>query len=186
MSLLFFFSVDSQAGDSLGVSANTIIRSQLQSLANEVVEQAKFDSCNRVNLWIEGDEPRSLAENAFTESLQKKNIQAILKTDTASEWTLHIFLLESTVAVQKIDTLKLTRDIRTVLEARTIKGKEREVHLLGTFQREMKDTAQVFPSAQISGGLEGEQEGGFQKLLTPLIVISGAILIVYLLFTVRS
>jgi hypothetical protein len=176
----------SRAGDSTGVSSALVVRSQLQSIADEVVDQAKFDTKGRVSIWVEGEGPRSLAENAFIETLQKRSYTSGLGMETASGQTIHVFLLGTDIKVRELDAKYSERNINTTLEVRTMSGTEREIRLLGIFHRETKDTAQVFPSVQLPAGLKDEETGVMQKLFTPLIIISGSILIVYLLFTVRS
>lgn len=78
------------------------------------------------------------------------------------------------------------RSIRTTLEVRKVTGMDRKVSILGTFYRQVSDTAQTFPSVQLSTEQSDGKSGILQKLLTPFIVISGAVLIIYLFFTVRS
>ena len=176
----------SRASDSIGVASASVIRLQLQSIADEVFDQAKLDPKDRVALWVEGEGPRSLAENAFVETLQKRSYTSVLSTGKTSEQTLHVFLLSTDIKVRAVDEKYSERNISLAIEVRTVFGTEREVRLLGTFHREVKDTAQVFPSLQLSVFPANEEESVMQRLLTPLIVISGAVLIVFLLFTVRS
>lgn len=68
------------ANDSTGVSNASVIRLQLQSIADEVVGQAKLDSIDRVSVFVEGEAWRSLVENAFIEALQKRNYISVLDT----------------------------------------------------------------------------------------------------------
>jgi hypothetical protein len=177
---------ESRASDSLAVGTAWVIRSQLQSIANEVVEQAKFDSAGQVVLWVEGEEPRSLAANAFIETLQKRGYTTVLHEETSKGQALHVFLLRTDCKIQKLDAKYFEREIHIALEARTTIGTDRKVRFLGVCHRESKDTAQVFPSVQVSGVRVVDEENLIQQVLTPIILISGAVLIVYLLFTVRS
>jgi hypothetical protein len=186
--IVFFigkFSI-SRASDSIGVTSSSVIRLQLQSIADEVFDQAKLDPKVRVALWVEGEGPRSLAENAFVETLQKRSFTSVLSTGKTSDQTLHVFLLSTDIKVRAVDEKYSERNISIALEVRTVLGTEREVRLLGTFLRVAKDTAQVFPSLQLLVLPANEEESVMQRLLTPFIIISGAVLIVLLLFTVRS
>ncbi len=176
----------SQASDSIGVSGASVIRSQLHSIADEVVGRAKLDPESKIALWVEGEGQRSLAENAFIETLQKRGYTTLLSTGNALEQTLHVFLLGTDIKIRAVDEKYFERSISTKLEARTILGAEREVHLLGTFHREGKDKAQAFPSFHVPALQTDEEEGLMQRLLTPLIILSGAVLVIFLLFTVRS
>lgn len=176
----------SHASDSIGVASASVIRFQLQSVADVVIDQARLDPKGRVALWVEGEGPRSLAENAFVETLQKRSYTSILSAGKTSDQMLQVFLLSTDINVRPVDEKYFERNISIALEVRTVLGTEREVRLLGTFHRETKDTAQVFPSLQLSVLPANEEESVMQRLLTPLIIISGAVLIVLLLFTVRS
>jgi hypothetical protein len=184
---LFFgiFSI-SRASDSIGVASALVIRSQLHSIADEVVDHAKLDPKNQVALWVEGEGQRSLAENAFVETLQKRGYTTVLSTGKTSEQMLHVFLLGTDIKIRAVDEKYSERSINTTLEVRTILGTEHKVYLLGTFHREGKDKAQAFPSFQIPTLQAEEEESLMQRLLTPLIILSGAALIIFLLFTVRS
>jgi hypothetical protein len=176
----------SRASDSIGVASALVIRLQLNSIADEVVGRAKLNPENQVALWVEGEGQRSLAENAFVETLQKRGYTTVLSAGKSSEQTLHVFLFGTDVKVRAADKKYFERSISTSLEVRTILGVERKVNLLGTFQREGKDIAQAFPSFDTSVIQTDEGESLMQRILTPLIILSGAALIIYLLFTVRS
>ena len=43
------------ANDSIGVNSTSVVRSQLQSIADEVVDSAKFDIKARVAVLVEGE-----------------------------------------------------------------------------------------------------------------------------------
>jgi hypothetical protein len=187
MIVLFFGLLSvSRASDSIGVTSASVIRLQLQSIADSVIDQAKFDPKGRVALWVEGEGQRSLAENAFVEAFQKRSYTSIVSTRKTSDQTLQVFLLSTDITVRAVDEKYSERNISIALEVRTVLGAEREVRILGTFHREAKDTAQIFPSLQLSMLPANEEESVLQQLLTPFIIISGAVLIVVLLFTVRS
>jgi len=159
---------------------------QFHSIAGEVIDSAKLELKSQVALWVEGEGQRSLAENAFIETLQKRGYTTILSTGKTQEQTLHVFLLGTEIKVRAADEKYSERSIITAIEAKTILGAERKVYLLGTFQREGKDKAQIFPSFQMPVPQADEEESLIQRLLTPLIILSGAVLIIFLLFTVRS
>jgi hypothetical protein len=177
----------SYASDSVGVNQAAVIRSQLQIIADEVVDQAKLDTMDRVSVYVEGEAWRSLVENAFIEALQKRNYITVLGTGTKSfGQTLQIFLLGTDIRVREINTKLFERSISTSIEVRKIVGTSRQASLLGTYSRQALDTAQVYPSLQLPLAQKDEKNTVLQTLLTPLIVVSGAVLIIYLFFTVRS
>jgi hypothetical protein len=174
------------ANDSTGVNSTFVVRSQLQSIADEVVDSAKFDVKGRVAVLVEGEGPRALAENAFIEAFQKRNYASVV-IDTASiNQILHMFILNAEIKVRELDAKLSERNIRTTLEARIVKGAEHEVRMLGTFHRETIDTAQVFTAGLLPAVQKNDETGILQRMLTPFIVVGGAIVIVYLFFTVRS
>jgi hypothetical protein len=172
--------------DSAGVNSLSIVRAQLQSIADEVVDSATFDRNGRVAVLVEGEGPRTLAENAFIEAFQKRKY-AFVGIDTAStNQILQVFFYNAEIKVRELDAKHSARTIRTTLEARMVKSAEREVRMLGTFQRETKDTAQVFAAGMLPPAQKSDENGTLQRMLTPFIVVGSAIVIVYLFFTVRS
>lgn len=186
MILLAVSSATSFTNDSIGVNSTSIVRSQLQSIADEVVDSTKFDIKARVAVLVEGEGNRTLAENAFIEAFQKRKFTFIVIDTTSVNQILNVFILNSEIKVREVNAKLFERIIRTTLEARIVKGAEREAHILGKFNREIKDTAQVF-SEELLPAVQKENESGiFQRILTPFIVIGGTIVIVYLFFTVRS
>ncbi len=186
MILLAGSDVMSCANDSVGASSTSIIRLQLQNIANEVVDSAKFDVKGRVAVFVEGEGQRTLAENAFIEAFQKRNFTSIVMDTVSVNQILNVFILNSEIKVRELNAKLSERIIRTTLEARMIKGTEREAHILGTFCKETKDTAQIFAEGLLPLVKKDEESGILQRMLTPFIVIGGAIAIVYLFFTVRS
>ena len=172
--------------DSTGVSSTAVVRAQLQSIADEVIDSAKFDVEDRVAVFVEGEGSRTLAENAFIEALQKRKYSSVLM-DTASVHQLfHVYILRAEINVRELNAKISERNIRTTLEARIVKGAERNVHILGTFQRLTKDTVQTTTLGLIPAVQNNDENGILQRMLTPLIVVGGAVVIVYLFFTVRS
>jgi hypothetical protein len=158
----------------------------LQSIADEIVDSVKFDVKRRVAVLVEGEGLRTLAENAFIEALQTRNYASVV-VDTASiHQILHLVILDAEIKVRALDAKFSERKIQTTLEARVVQGAERRVRMLGTFHRETKDTAQVFLSGLIPTVQKNDESGILQRMLTPFIVVGGAIVIVYLFFTVRS
>ncbi len=148
---------------------------------------AKLDLKSQVALWVEGEGQRSLAENAFIETLQKRSYASVLSTGKTSGTDASCI---STWYMKSKSEQWVKNILNGVLLPRskykTILGVERKVYLLGTFQREGKDKAQIFPSVQMPVLQADEEESLIQRLLTPLIILSGAVLIIFLLFTVRS
>ena len=163
-----------------------VVRNQLKSMAEEVVNLSNLNPNNRVTLFVDGEEPRSLAENAFIEVLQNKGFTSVVKSEIEIEQMLHISILNVNIKVRELENKLSERTIRTMLEAKTVTGQQREVKYLGKFQRQTADTAEVFSSAQLASAVKVENGGIMQRILTPFIVISGVVVVIYLFFTVRS
>jgi len=172
--------------DSTRVSSTSVMRSQLQSIADEVVDSAKFDIKGGIAILVEGEGPRTLAENAFIEAFQKRNYVSIAIDTTLRNQILNVFILSSEIKIRQLDLKLSERIIRTTLEARIVKGAERETRILGTFHKETRDTAQVFTTELLPTVQKNDETGILQRMLTPFVVVGGAIVIVYLFFTVRS
>jgi hypothetical protein len=172
--------------DSTGINSTIIIRSQLQSIADEVVDSAKFDGKGRVAVFVEGGGQRTLAENAFIEALQKRKYTSVVIDTSSTDQILHVFILNAEMKVRELDAKMSERKIQTTLEARMVQGHEHEVRILGTFHREAKDTAQAFITELLPSAQKNDETGILQRILTPFIVVGSAIVIVYLFFTVRS
>jgi hypothetical protein len=176
----------SYADDSTDVSSTVIVRHQLKSIAQEVFAKSKFDPKVRVILNVEGDGPRSLAENSFIEIFNDQHFSSILLQRSIEEQTLSIYLLGVTVTSRQLDSKLFERRCQTKLDARTVTGLDHETQFIGTFHRESLDTVRTFSSFDFFPEQITDKSNLSQRLLTPLILIGGAILIVYLFFTVRS
>ena len=172
--------------DSTGVNSTTIIRTQLQSIADEVVDSVQFTINERVAVFVEGEGLRMLTENAFIEALQKRHYPSVV-IDTASiHQIIQVFIFNAEIKVRELNAKYSERIIGTTLEARVVQGAERQVRMLGTFHRETKDTASVFVSGLLPAVRKNDESGFLQRMLTPFIIVGGAVVIVYLFFTVRS
>jgi hypothetical protein len=176
----------SSAADSIGVASAAIARSQLRSIAEETLDLAQLDQKYRVAVIVEGEGPRTLAENAFVDALQKRNYIPVTDIGAASGQSIRVYFLGFDVRVRELYSQSMERTVSTELEVRTVKGLQHETRVLGTFHREDKDTAQAFPENRVPAAAGQGDEGTVQRMLAPLIVISGAVLIIYLFFTVRS
>jgi len=172
--------------DSTGVNSATVVRSQLQSIADEVVDSAKFDVKDRVAVLVEGDGPRTLTENAFIRALQKRNFTSVVIDTASKNQILQLIILNAENKVRELDAKLSERNIRITVEVRVTKGVEHEVRMLGTFHRETKDTVQTYSAGLLPVVQKKDESGILQRMLTPFVVVGGAIVIVYLFFTVRS
>jgi hypothetical protein len=186
ISLLHSFFQFALANDSTAVSGTAIVRSQLQSIAKEIVEQAKFDSTNIVLLTVKGEDPKELAENAFLLALQNRHIKCALKEPVVNGQALSIYLIDVSTKIRTIGQKKDERTIASTVEARATTGSEYATRVLGLFTRASTDTVHEFSSVLYSESAGSKDEGVLQRIVTPFIIIGSAVVIVYLLFTVRS
>jgi hypothetical protein len=176
----------SSPNDSTGINSTTIIRLQMQSIADEVIDSAKFDVKGRVAVLVEGEGQRPLAENAFVEALQKRQYASVVIDTVSVHQILRVYLYNSEINVREVESKLSQRNIRTMLEARIEKGAEHETRMLGTFLRETKDTVQTVMAESLPAVQKIDDGSILQRMLTPFIVVGGAIVIVYLFFMVRS
>jgi hypothetical protein len=172
--------------DSAGVSSTMVVRKQLHQIAMDVVDSAHIDMNRQVAVVVEGDGPRMLAENALIEALQNRHCMAVVIDTTSVSQILYAFVFRTSVKLHPVDDKYSERNTQTVLEARVVNGADRRAQMLGSFYRETNDTAQVYASPEFPDVQKNEEDSIFQRMMTPFIIIGGAIVIVYLFFTVRS
>ncbi len=184
--IVFGFFDIAYSNDPENISSTAIVRSQLQSMAEEAVEKFEFNPHSNIAVFVDGEEPRSLAENAFIDVLKNKNYTAILTSEKKNYQSLQISILNVSVKIRQLAEKLSERTVQTVIEVKAKKENDGAVVMLGTFQRQTRDTAETFVSPQIGFFGGNEEESVIQRILTPFIVIGGIITIIYLLFTVRS
>jgi hypothetical protein len=182
----FGFYSNSCAQDSTDVSSVEVIRGLLKSIADEAVTRIKLNPQVRVALRVEGDGPRSLVENTFIEALQGQNYISILNVQSGEGQVLSVYLLGITLSAKQLDLKLFKRSCQTKLEVRTIVGADRKAQFIGTFHRESLDTVHTYPSLQFLSQQGENEDSVMQRIMTPFILIGGAVLVVYLFFTVRS
>lgn len=171
-------------------STAMIIRQQFASIADEVVQKLQPAHNANVGITVEANRYRSLAENAFLQSLQQKGYSASLgRGRDSDEAVLDVNVLTDQVAFEGIGQRGYARTVQTGIEARVEYPKMDSAAVLGLFQRISRDTvAQRDPGIPVtSGALSYDEESSiFQRFLGPLIVLASSIVVVYLFFTVRS
>ena len=172
--------------DSAGVSSTMVVRKQLHQIAQDVVDSAHIDVNRRIAVVVEGDGMRMLAENALIEALQNRHCTSVVADTASVSQILYAFVFSTDVKIHPVNEKYSERSTRTALEARVVTGADRRAQMLGSFYRETKDTAQIYASPVFPDAQKNEEDGFFQRMMTPFIVIGGAIVVVYLFFTVRS
>jgi len=139
---------------------------QWRSIADSVRVRSPQDASGRIILVVEAEKDRSLIENAFLESFGKTDLRLIVTGEHVS-------------ADAKV--LRISGIVRLEAPASEVTCDARW---------EEADGAQYLGRFRSSPG-EFSRDGSsgataLERFIEPLVVISGAILIVYLFFTVRS
>jgi len=171
--------------DAESTSVVVVIRRQLQSIADEVVGRLNAEEGQTVGLDVESPRYRGLVENAFVDALQRRHLSATSSdVDRAKAW-LHVYLLEQHVGYAETNAGLFERSSRTVVEVRTQHGETEDLRRL---ERTTVDSTTVRESENEVGRSMAEEDAPsfLDRTLLPVVIIAGAMVIVYLFFTVRS
>ena len=144
------------------------LRVQWETLAESIFVRIPSASLGRVILVVEAEKDRSTIENAFLVSFGRKGAQLMITEEKASGET-------RVLRISGIVTLE-SPSLQTSCDARWEEG-DGSVSYLGRFRSDVP----IKP-------LENGPPGGtvLERILEPLVVIAGTILVVYLFFTIRS
>jgi len=158
-----------------------VVREQFHSMAIEVLESFDPDSVTEVALVVETERLKSIAENAFIEAFTAKGKTVRLAGNGHDgPVVMRVTVLSQETDVEPLPDGKSGRRIGTSIEARCEWPATGEILYRETLSRTHVDTVSV-------GVAEPLLKPTFlEKIAEPVVVISGAILIVYFLFTVRS
>ena len=174
------------ANDSLQVSDAVILRRQLQTIADQVMDKIKADVAGSVSIAVEGENPRTLAENAFVDAAQERGLRSTIGNSMPNEAILSVYILQAAARIHELNSKQSERIVDVSLEARLSTAEDREMKLIGTFSESSKDTVPAEFGKPALPTHQAEEGSTLQKILTPLIVIGSTVIIVYLFFTVRS
>lgn len=151
------------------------LRAHWEEIADSVL--TRLGRNNVPDVWLIVDTPtaKTLIENVFLERFQQKGAIIILQGEETG----------GSVPQLRVSGIHMTRTskpgeaddaaIRTECEVRLEKGNG-EARFLGRFEKESP--------ADLPGRASGMNV--IDRVLEPLVVIAGAVMIVYLFFTVRS
>lgn len=139
---------------------------QWKKIADSVLIGIPMPPSGRIALVVEAEKDRSLIENAFLATSEKKGLQILLEQEAASQGT-PLMRISGIVNVGPASN-NVSCDVRW----EEVGGVAR---YLGRFRGGAED-----PAADSGSGTV------FERFVEPLVVIAGAVLIVYLFFTVRS
>lgn len=175
-----------ESGDS---SALSVLRSQAGSISVDVLKAIGPTYPLELQLAVEEAVLPSVVENAFLETFTQRGIrigESGLSGDGESRLT--VLVLDQRAVFVSLESGSYERTVRTVLEGRFAPGEGAPLRYLGSFERTTVDTVRDQESLPwVRQDLEtGQESSTFSKILAPLVIISGAALIVYLFFAVRS
>lgn len=163
-------------------------RVQLHSLAREIARACRdtIQSVSTLTLRVESAPQKTLVENALIEALRTAGFEVRMAESNSSFPLLHVFVVGHSESRRELDGMKIERTIRSGLDARVELSNGTAV-TLGLFSSESRDTL-VRGSSSVLPGVTSEEESVsiFEKIAAPVLLITGAFLIVYLFFTVRS
>jgi hypothetical protein len=172
------------------VSTPMVFRMHLQSLAAEVAEKLQLRTGSRIGLVVEAQRSATMVENAFIQVLSGKGCRTFVKpAPDSTDLLLSLNVLTENVRFDDVISHGFLRTITIDVEARVMDSGGKSADVVGTFHRVSRDTVtQKDEGLAVRNGSihEPEELSTLQKLIGPLIVLTGGILVVYLFFTVRS
>lgn len=172
------------------VSTPMVFRKHFQSLAGEVAEKLKLKPGCRIGIVVDAQRSATMVENAFIQELSRKGCRTFVnQAPDSTDMLLSLSVLTEYVRFDDVISQGFLRTVSIDLEARVTDAGQKSAEIVGTFHRLSRDTA-----TQKDEGLafrndltrEPEESSILQKLIGPLVVLTGGILVVYLFFTVRS
>jgi len=152
---------------------------QLKSVAEELAAEFGVGRGQRLALNVESQHKKTVTENAFLEVLKDRGALVYLATGVgnAEDSVLRVVVLVQEAKRHELEDGVAVRYVETMMDAR-IETRSGVVPAQKIFHRVSTDTLRVRSWSTDASFLE--------RLLEPAIVIGGAILVVFLLFTVRS
>lgn len=173
------------AGESPSVL--TVIHRQAAGMMEEVLSRMGPSAPAAVKLSVEQAAYPRAVENAALQALQGHNVAVNPGTDSSA--VLRLLLLEQSVGYAQLGGGWWARTIRTRLEARLEEHPGEGWRYLGEFERSEKDTVNATERPVVAGASladSAQTPSAWERVVTPAVVLGGAVLIIYLFFTVRS
>jgi hypothetical protein len=171
-------------------SSEVIVRDLLKGVASEVVIRSKLEPSTGVTVVVDAKKFTTLVENAFFEALSSKGYRPFLGASIDSSiGTLTVNVLGDPVRLEDLGKGLFERSVDLELQARFVARNGGKAEFLGEFSRSYRDTV---ASWEIEETMVDRRPAvvvsptTFERMAGPLIVLAGSILVVFLLFTVRS
>jgi hypothetical protein len=172
------------------VSTPMVFRMHFQSLAGEVAGKLKLKPGCRIGIVVESERSATMVENAFIQELGGKGCRTFVKpTPDSTDMLLSLSVLTEQVRFDEIISRGFLRTVSVDMEARVMDAGQKSAEIVGTFHRLSRDTVTQRDEGRAfrnGSSREPEELSAFQKMIGPLVVLTGGILVVYLFFTVRS
>jgi len=170
-------------------SVLTVFRAQAGSISSDVLMAIGEPFPVAVRLSVEEAPLASVVEYAFLETCAERGITVRTAASTTENSNhVRILVLEQRAAFDSLDSGVYLRTVRTTCEGRFSPGDGGAVRYLGLFEQTTTDSVESrepMPWTRVET-IPEEEPSVFSKALAPLVIISGAALIVYLFFAVRS
>ena len=156
-----------------------ILHAQLKGIADELAEDFTVDRGQRFVVHVESTQHKTVLENILLEVLKSRGAEARLLTGggMAGDSVLRVVILGQQTSLDQAANGTTVRNAETIVDAR-IETSDGDVPAQRVFRRSFADT--------LAADTRAAEMTLFERLLEPAIVILGAVLVVYLLFTVRS
>jgi hypothetical protein len=197
--LLTGLSVRGYAGESTDppTKANLeIFRSQLDSLASEVLERANLGGEKNLFLNVRSSDSSLVARNMISEALKRLRYNVFFAS-RGDEATIDLAFVETSVRYGSVfrqsilGERKAERTINTVISA-NVRSVQNEVLFAGSLSRTLRDTVSVGDIPDLENSSipfthgEAPEGGAFDNILAPAIIVGASAVVIYLFFTVRS
>jgi hypothetical protein len=160
------------------------LREQAGGIADSAAKIALRKGITSVGLSVEGRGSHIVVQNAFIEALNQARVSVIDGApEMSSQVRLRVLILGQAAQAVLLTDGRYERTVRTSIEPR-LEMSSSEIQTLGILERISKDTVQSAVTEEIFDGTADEST--VERLMMPLIVVTSVVLVVYLLFTVRS
>ena len=185
LSLVLVGRVQAQGSDSV----LSVVRTQLRSMGNDIGRaiKEKVPAPATLELQVEASSGKAMLENALIEAISEAGYVLRLPGKEHTTPALHVLMLNQTVGHRELQGAGFERSIRSELEAR-LEGKHGNVMYLGSFSAVTLDTV-LQRGPVVLPVMETQTDSTpslLEKIAGPVFLITGAFLIIYLFFTVRS
>ena len=174
---------------STGPGALLVLRTQASSIIEEGWPQLADSLLRPGNIWlsVEGGSAKRVVENAILEYCAQRGFRPQLSGYQESTGEkIQVTILEQAIQYRPVEDGASQREIRTAVEMRRIRGRDEQVVYAGPFMRRAIDTVQARDDGGLAELRNAEERSFVDRLMGPVLLISGAFLIVYLFFTVRN